>query len=118
MPNKQNRTGRAKRRRHHDGPSFIQLYRYLLDCPAYVSLSARARAALIEVERGYNGSNNGNIVLSVRDLAGRLGCHRDTECHALQELIDKGFIEPRIKGAFSVKFRRATECGSMTGAAT
>jgi hypothetical protein len=108
MPNNQNRTGRAKRRRH-DGPDFIQLYRYMLDCPAYVSLSPWARAALIEVQRGYNGSNNGRIVLSVRDVATRLGCHRDTACGALQELIDKGFIEPRIKGAYSVKFKRATE---------
>jgi DNA-binding transcriptional MocR family regulator len=64
---------------------------------------------LVEIVRGYNGSNNGRITLSVRDLATRLGCHRDTASHALQELIDKGFIEPRIKGAYSVKFRRATE---------
>jgi hypothetical protein len=109
MPNNQNRTGRAKRRRRYDGPVFIQLFRYELDCSAYVSLSPYARAALIEVNRGYNGSNNGKIVLSVRDLARRLGCHRDTACGALHELIDKGFIEPRIKGVFSVKFRRATE---------
>jgi len=109
MPNNQDRTGRAKRRRRHDGPNFIQLFRYMLNCPAYVSLSASARAALIEVTRGYNGGNNGRIVLSVRDLATRLGCHRDTANHALQELIDKGFIEPRIKGAFSLKFPHATE---------
>jgi DNA-binding transcriptional regulator YhcF (GntR family) len=110
MPNNQNRTGRAKqRRRHHDGPPFIQLYRYMLNCPAYESLSPWARAALVEVQRGYNGSNNGRIILSVRDVAKRLGCHRDTAGRALQELIDKGFIEPRIKGAFSVKFKRATE---------
>jgi hypothetical protein len=109
MPNNQSRTGRAKRRRRYDGPKFIQLFRYMLDCPAYVSLSVWARAALIEVIRGYNGSNNGKIVLSVRDVAARLGCHRDTACGALHELIDKGFIAPRIKGAFSVKFRRATE---------
>ena len=109
MPNNQNRTRRANRRRRHDGPNFIQLYRYLLDCPAYVSLSPCARAALIEVIRGYNGSNNGKIVLSVRTLADRLACNKDTACHALQELVDKGFIEPRIKGAFSRKFRHATE---------
>jgi len=111
MPNKnnQNRTGRAKRRRRYDGPSFIQLYRYMLDCPGYMSLSVWARAALIEVNRGYNGSNNGKIVLSVRDLARRLGCNKDTACYALQELVDKGFIEPRIKGAFSRKFPHATE---------
>jgi hypothetical protein len=109
MPNKQNRIGRARRRQRYNGPNFIQLFRYMLDCPAYVSLSPYGRAGLIEVIRGYNGSNNGKIILSVRDLARRLGCHRDTACGALQELVDKGFIEPRIKGAFSVKFKRATE---------
>jgi len=109
MPNNQNRTGRAKRRRRYDGPVFIQLFRYMLNCPAYVSLSPWARAALIEVIRGYDGSNNGRIVLSVRALADRLACNKDTADHALQELTNKGFIEPRIKGAFSRKFPHATE---------
>ena len=108
MPNNQNRTGRAKRR-HQNGPRHLRLYHYMLDCPAYVALSLPARAALVEVKRLYNGSNNGRIVLSVRTLAERLGCNKDTACLALQELIDKCFIEPRTKGAFSVKFRRATE---------
>jgi hypothetical protein len=106
--NKHRRTRRAKRHRNHL-PNFVALFRYMLDCPAFVSLSTWARAALIEVIRGYNGSNNGRIVLSVRDLAKRLACDKDTANDALQELTDKGFIEPRIKGAFSVKFRRATE---------
>ena len=108
MPNNQDKRGRAKRRRN--GQPFIQLFRYMLDCPAYVSLSGAARAALIEVTRGFNGSNNGRIVLSVRELAKRMTCcHRDTAARALQELVDKGFIEPRARGAFHVKFRRATE---------
>jgi hypothetical protein len=109
MPNNQNRTGRAKRRRHHDGPRHVRLYHYMLDCPAYIALSLPARAALVEVKRLYNGSNNGKIVLSVRNLAKRMSCGNNTADHALQELTEKGFIEPRIKGAFSVKFRRATE---------
>ena len=111
MWSKQHRkVGLAKqRRRSQSGPKFIQIFRYVLDCPAYISLSAAARAALIEVNCGYNGSNNGRIILSVRDLARRLGRHRNSAARALQELIDKGFIEPRIKGAFSVKFKRATE---------
>ena len=109
MPNNQNKRGRAKRR-HHSGPNFIQLYRYALDCPAYVSLSDAAARALIEVIRGYNGSNNGKIALSVRSVAKRMnGCHRDTAARALRELVDKGFIEMRVRGAFHVKFRRATE---------
>jgi DNA-binding transcriptional regulator YhcF (GntR family) len=108
MAMNKHRTRRAKRHRY-DGPNFVQLFHYMLRCPAYVSLSAWARAALIEVHLGFNGGNNGKIILSVRAVAKRIGCHRDTAGRALQELIDKGFIEPRFKGAFSVKFRRATE---------
>jgi hypothetical protein len=100
---------RRTRRSGSSGPKFIQLFRYVLDCPAYVSLSLVARAALIELNLGYNGSNNGKIVLSVRQLAERLGCDKGFANRALQELIEKGFIERRVKGAFSVKFRRATE---------
>jgi DNA-binding transcriptional regulator YhcF (GntR family) len=109
MSSKIKRARRHQTRHRSNGPNFIQLFRYMLDSPAYVSLSTVARAAFVEIARGYNGSNNGRVILSVRDLAMRLGCHRDTASHALQELIDKGFIEPRIKGAYSVKFRRATE---------
>jgi Helix-turn-helix domain len=108
MSNRRDQKGRRRRRRH-DGPKFIQLFRYVLDSEAYISLSPSARAALVEVNRGYNGQNNGRIVLSVRNLAQRMNCHRNTAAHALQELVEKGFIEPRIKGWFSVKFRHATE---------
>jgi hypothetical protein len=107
MSNKLSR--RPRRGRKHSGPLYIQLFRYVLNCPGYLSLSLAARAALIEVNNAYNGSNNGKIVLSERQFAGRMGCDRQTVRKALHELIEKGFIEPRIKGAFSVKFRRATE---------
>jgi len=104
-----NKTRRSKRGRSSGGPNFIQLFRYVLDSPAYISLSSTARAVLIEVNHAYNGSNNGRIILSERKLAERLGCERKPVRHALRMLIDRGFIEPRVKGAFSVKFRRATE---------
>jgi hypothetical protein len=103
------RVKRHQKRHHSDGPNFIQLFRYMLDSSAYVSLSVWAKAALVKVTRGYNGANNGKIVLSVRYVAERIGCHKDTACRALQELVDKGFIEPRIRGAFHIKYSHATE---------
>jgi hypothetical protein len=109
MSNKLKNVGRAKQRRRSRGPNFIQLYRYVLDSPAYVSLSANARSALIEINRGYNGANNGDIVLSVRSIAERMGCTKKTAGITLQELVEKGFIEERVKGAYSVKFRHATK---------
>jgi DNA-binding transcriptional MocR family regulator len=80
-----------------------------LNSPAYVSLSLPARSAFFEVLRGYNGANNGKIALSVRQLAERMNYSINTAMRALQELVEKGFVEPRIKGSFSVKFRHATE---------
>jgi hypothetical protein len=109
MSNKLKNVGRAKQRRRNRGPNFIQLYRYVLDSPAYMSLSANARSALIEVNRGYNGANNGNIVLSLRSITERMGCHKETASIALQELVKKGFIEERVKGSYRRKFRHATE---------
>jgi hypothetical protein len=104
-----NKPRRPKRNRGHGGPKFIQLFRYVLDSPAYTSLSPMARAVLVEMNHAFNGSNNGRIILSERKLAERLGCDRKTARRAQHELVERGFIEPRVKGAFSVKFRRATE---------
>jgi hypothetical protein len=60
-----------RRGRNHSGPNFVQVFRYALDSPAYISLSSPARSALIEVVRAYNGANNGKIILSERKLAER-----------------------------------------------
>jgi DNA-binding MarR family transcriptional regulator len=109
MSNKLRPKSSKRSRRSYRGPNFVQLFRYVLDSKAYISLSANARSALIEVNRGYNGVNNGAIVLSVRSIAERMGCHIETASCALQELVKKGFIEERVKGSYSVKFRRATE---------
>jgi hypothetical protein len=109
MSNKLRAKSSNRSRGTYRGPKYIQLFRYVLDSPAYVSLSAYARSALIEVNRGYNGANNGNIVLSVRGVAERMGCTKKTAGIALQELVEKGFIEERVKGAYSLKFRHATE---------
>lgn len=109
MSKKFNKNSAKARRRGGDGPNFFKVFRYVMNSPAYASLSLAARAALVEVTHGYNGSNNGRIILSVRQLAERMGCAINTAHRALQELVDKGFIEPRVKGAFSNKFMRATE---------
>ena len=85
-----------------------------MDSPAYVSLSLAARAALIEITRGYNGSNNGRIVLSVRHRRGAYGwLPTNTAMRALQELVDKGFIEPqsqrRVQRQVQTRNRMAAE---------
>jgi hypothetical protein len=44
----------------------VRLYRWMLDSPAYLSLTCPARAVLIEIARGHDGTNNGRLGLSIR----------------------------------------------------
>lgn len=102
-----NKKGRSKRQLR----DFIALERYLLDSPAWRSLSLNARCAFLELLSIYNGRNNGRIALSARSLADRLPISRATATRALNELEAKGFIEAVRKCAFNVKSgqARATE---------
>src|SRR5262249_30905879 len=62
-------SGRTKRRRHGQGPTFIQLFHWMVDLPVWHSLSPRAVVAYLELARRFNGTNNGTLHLSVRELA-------------------------------------------------
>lgn len=95
-------TGRNKYDRH------VRLHHWLLESPAWRSLNPCARAALIEFYSLYNGSNNGDIFLSVRHLAERLGINPRTASKALADLTERGFIRVRQKGSFNQKVKSAT----------
>ena len=95
--------GRAK----HSGPAFIQLFHYVKRSTAYHGLHAYARALLIELIDRYDGSNNGMIVLGVREAAYELGCHQSTVSRAAQALDDAGLARPTKLGAW--RGRHATE---------
>jgi DNA-binding transcriptional regulator YhcF (GntR family) len=99
---------RPKRNKRIDAPH-VRLYRWLLDSPAYLSLSCPARAVLIEIARKYNGFNNGRIGLSVREVADRCHIAPGTACKAFVTLQERGFIDCTEKGAFSLKSRHASE---------
>jgi hypothetical protein len=81
----------------------------MLDSPAYLSLSAPARAVLVEIARVCDGSNNGRIGVSVRTAAKRCRLAKDTAARSFHELEDRGFIECVTVGAFSLKIRHASE---------
>jgi hypothetical protein len=93
------RKGESKHVRH---------YEYMLTSQAYRSLSCYARCLLTELGRRYNGDNNGDIPLSIREAAELLNCHKDTAAKAFRDLEDRGFIRVRVRGAFNVKQRIAT----------
>ena len=89
--------------------SFIALERYLLNSAAWRDLSVTARGAYIELAAGFDGRNNGRIVLGSKTLGERMGCDKTTAARALQELVDHGFVECVKKGGFVCKVRHASE---------
>ena len=86
----------------------VRLYDWLLKSEAYKALSPGARAALVEFYALHFGHNNGDIHMSVRQLAKRLGVTGNTSRRYIAELIDKGFIQPNVLGAFTRKTKQAT----------
>src|SRR4051794_22632816 len=96
-------SGRAKDARH------IRLYHSMLRTPAWRSLTVQAIAVYLALEEIHNGSNNGEIGLSVRDAARRCHINKDTAAKAFRELQEKGLIKLRQPGAFTYKKRHSAE---------
>jgi hypothetical protein len=89
-----------------NGRRFIQLWTNVKRSQAYHQLSHAARSALTELLDRYNGINNGQITLSVRELAYELNSSKDTASRALIELDDANLARPVEIGRF--KGRKAT----------
>ncbi|MES2494663.1 MAG: hypothetical protein V4618_00985 [Pseudomonadota bacterium] len=98
------RKGRSKA-----GPRFVQLFYWMLESSAYRSLSAPARALLVELMMLYNGNNNGELFLSQRDAAERLNfkTHQTTRRY-FDELKRLGFVRVKHLGSFDNKAGKAT----------
>ncbi len=103
MARKVNATGRSK-----GEPKHVRLYEWELASAGYRSLSCYARVLLIELKRLYNGQNNGEIGLSVREAADRMGVGKNLAHKTFDELERAGFIVPMVEGAFRRKIRHAT----------
>jgi hypothetical protein len=100
--------GQDKRGRSKRGERFVKLDHWLLNTPAWRYLSPSARAIYIELAQRYNGSNNGEIALSIRDAARLVRVAKDTASKAFRELEDKGFVIRVVCGSFNWKVRHAT----------
>jgi hypothetical protein len=85
------------------------LHHWLLDSPAWHHLSLPARCLLIEVWRRHDGSNNGTIALSVHEAAQALRVGKNMPTALFRELIEKGFLKLRKRGAFTLKTKEASE---------
>jgi hypothetical protein len=86
----------------------VRLYLWLVSSEAYQALDCTARALLVEFYSLYNGMNNGELFLSVREAARRLGVAPNTAMKAIRQLEDKGFIRPNQRGSFHWKAGHAT----------
>lgn len=83
----------------------VRTYEWMLKSPAYRSLSVYSRCLYAEIKRRYNGSNNGNIIMSFREAMEAVGCSNRPLLAAFEELQHKGFIKAVEKGAFSWRVR-------------
>jgi hypothetical protein len=98
--------GKTKRRAYGGGQTFIQLFHWMVDMPAWHSLSARAVVAYLELARRYNGTNNGSLHLSARELAQAWDWSKGAASYAIKELVEKGFIEITRASGFNMKDRK------------
>ena len=106
---KPSRSGRPnKKGRNERGPRFTKLEHWLLKTDAWRSLPPASRALYIELAQRYNGSNNGEISLSVREAARLIHVAKDTATKSFHELEAKGFIRRNVCGSFNWKEGRAT----------
>jgi hypothetical protein len=113
MKLKEYKRTRRGRRQDHTGrsigpPRFLKVEHWIFKTEAWRSLSAQARAVYIEIAQRFNGSNNGEISLSVREAARLVNIAKDTASRAFHELENKGFIRRNTCGSFNWKLKQAT----------
>jgi hypothetical protein len=98
-----------KHQKKSGAPRHVRLYHFMLKSEAWTDLSAAARSVYVELERRYNGSNNGLIHYSAREAARDVKIGKGTAARALRALQSHGFIVVEKKGAFHCKVRHASE---------
>lgn len=103
MP-KHNARGRSNASLRH-----VRLYFWLLNSEAFRALSTVERCTLLELYKRYNGTNNGYIHVSNREIAKELHVSKTTAGRAVKKLIELGFAEITLQGSFSQKIKQATE---------
>ncbi len=81
-----------------DSGPYLAIPWSVVDCPAYMNLSAHAKCLLIEVARQFIRDNNGRMLLSMRYLKTR-GWNSASMLHkAKMELLKSGFIFETVIG--------------------
>jgi hypothetical protein len=98
-----NKTGRSKGDARH-----VRLYEHIEKTPAWRDLSGTAVKAWLSIGLMHNGTNNGHIAVSSRELGKRIGAHHSVAARAILELENAGFLRCVKASSFSQK-RMAAE---------
>lgn len=77
---------------------FVALPIDVLESQAYLALSHPARSLLIELARQYMGSNNGQLIASLRFLRARGWTSSDVLNRARRDLLESGLVFETVKG--------------------
>lgn len=85
-------------RNRTSSPKFVQIFAGFMKEQAWRSLGMTARVLYIELKSHFNGGNNGDIGLSVRQAAANLNCSKGAAERAFKDLQAKGFIKKRTAG--------------------
>ena len=84
-------------------PRYVRLFHWMMDSEAWKDLSGNARAIYLEISKRYNGTNNGQIVYSLREATRELKIGTSTAKRAFDELQDHGFVVAEQRGHFHWK---------------
>jgi hypothetical protein len=84
-------------------PRYVALFHWMLNSEAWKDLRPAARAIYTEINKRYNGSNNGFITYSVREAQRDVHVSKSTAARAFDELASHGFIVAEQRGAFHWK---------------
>jgi hypothetical protein len=87
------KNGRSAKNEHYVGIPHL-----VFDSAAFRSLSANAALAYLHLRRRYHGHNNGELIMSTRELGADMNASASSAHRALQELVSRGLIVETVKG--------------------
>lgn len=90
----------ARKRRKKGRLDFVGIERKTINnCPEWDGLTAAAKILYLHIKGRFNGSNNGEIKLTYKDMKGVKGCcSNDSISKASKELEEKKWIKRTQKG--------------------
>ncbi len=88
---------------------YTRLMHFMMETPAWASLSPYEKTLYVELAKIYNGTNNGYLGLGVRRAAELCNMSVNKVAACFKVLEARGFIETAEPSAFSRKDRTATE---------